>query len=48
LDEWGKVSKIHTPDGGVERYGYDYAGNIISMIDDNRNPKRRDREPVPL
>lgn len=33
LDDWGRITEIHTPEGGVERYTYDYAGNITSTTD---------------
>lgn len=35
LDDWGRITEIHTPEGGVERYTYDYAGNITSTTDAN-------------
>jgi len=35
LDEWGRITEIHNPDGGVESYTYDYAGNITSTTDAN-------------
>ena len=35
LDDWGRITEVHTPEGGVERYTYDYAGNIISTTDAN-------------
>ncbi len=33
LDDWGRITEIHTPEGGVEKYTYDYAGNITSTTD---------------
>nr|WP_300893344.1 hypothetical protein [uncultured Acetatifactor sp.] len=36
LDDWGRITEIHTPEGGVERYTYDCAGNITSTTDANR------------
>ena len=35
LDAWGRITEIHTPEGGVERYTYDYAGNITGAEDAN-------------
>ncbi len=31
----GRITEIHTPEGGTERYTYDYAGNITSTTDAN-------------
>ncbi len=33
LDDWGRITEIHTPEGGIEKYTYDYAGNITSTMD---------------
>ena len=31
------ILEIHTPEGGVEHYTYDYAGNITGTTDANGN-----------
>ncbi len=35
LDNWGKVTRVHAADGGMECYTYDFAGNITSTTDAN-------------
>ena len=35
LDDWGRITEIHTPEGSVERYTYDCAGNITGTTDAN-------------
>ena len=37
LDGWGRILEIHTPEGGVEHYAYDCAGNITDATDANGN-----------
>ncbi len=37
LDDWGRILEIRTPEGGVEHYTYDYAGNITGATDANGN-----------
>ncbi len=37
LDGWGRILEIHTLEGGVEHYTYDYAGNITGTTDANGN-----------
>ncbi len=35
LDDWGRITEIHTLEGDIERYTYDYAGNVTSTTDAN-------------
>ncbi|MBU3134514.1 hypothetical protein KPL40_19050, partial [Clostridium gasigenes] len=35
LDDWGRITQITTPEGGTEKYTYDFAGNITSTTDAN-------------
>ncbi len=32
---YNEIAEIHIPEGGVERYTYDYAGNVTSTTDAN-------------
>jgi len=40
LDLWGKIINITEPDGTNIKYDYDYAGNLVSTTDGNRNTTR--------
>ena len=33
VDEWGRITEIHNPDGGVESYTYDLQGNLLEEGD---------------
>ena len=33
LDKWGRITGIQKADGSIEKYTYDFAGNIISSTD---------------
>jgi len=33
LDDWGRIIAIYYPDGGIEKYAYNYAGNIVRTED---------------
>ena len=36
-DRWGHVTKVTLPDGGIEKYHYDFAGNLNVAEDANGN-----------